>query len=94
MQLTEMKERGGRLIRRDALIDSYSLSKRQGVALAHILERESITIQEYERIVPDVSRRSLQRDLRTLVEKGLLVPEATGTTDPTKRYVFRVSARK
>jgi Fic family protein len=39
------------------------------------LEHGSITILLYEGLYPGVHRRSLQRDLKELVERGLLEPE-------------------
>ena len=33
-----------------------------------------------------MNRRTLQRDLKSLVEKGLLVEAGTGPTDPTRYY--------
>jgi Fic family protein len=92
VQLTEVKTRGEQVIRRDLLVREYGLTDRQSKALGHLLERGSLTIQEYERLCPEVSRRTLQRDLRELVEKGLVDERATSPTDPTKRYVMPVSA--
>ena len=88
-QLTEVKERGERAIRRDVLAGNHGLSDRQSQALGYLLERASLTIQEYEELCPGTSRRTLQRDLRALVDKGLLAERATGPTDPTKIYVIR-----
>jgi len=88
-QLTEVKERGERVIRRDVLARDHGLSDRQSKALGHILQKGSLTIQEYEELLPGASRRSLQRDLRALVEKGLLAEKATSPTDPTKHYALR-----
>ena len=74
-QLTEAKERGQRIIKRDVLVLQHKLSDRQAVAIEHVLEHGSLTIQEFERLCPDTNRRSLQRDLRVMVERGVLVTE-------------------
>ena len=37
-----------------------------------MLEHGRLTIAEYQKLYPEMSRRTLQRDLRALVEKGLL----------------------
>lgn len=49
----------------------------------------SLTIQDFERLCPDMNRRSLQRDLRAMIEQGIVEEEATSPTDPGKRYVFK-----
>ena len=38
-------------------------------------EHGSLTIQDFERLCPDVNRRTLQRDLKKLAEEGLLLSE-------------------
>lgn len=50
----------------------YALSDRQTVALGHVMEHGRITIGDFEQLCDAVSRRTLQRDLKGLVEKGLL----------------------
>jgi len=74
-QLGEVRERGEQAIRRDVLIKKHRLSDRQTKALAHILEYGSLTIQDFEALCPDVNRRSLQRDLKDMVEQELIVTE-------------------
>ena len=37
-------------------------------------------------IEPGANRRTLQRDLKAMVEKGLLVERGAGPTDPTRHY--------
>ena len=54
------------------LAQQYGLSDRQVTVLAYALEYGSLTIQDCERLCPQVSRRSLQRDLKTLMDKELL----------------------
>jgi Fic family protein len=74
-QLAEVKARGKRAIRRDVLAREHGLSERQALALGHVLEHRRLTIQELEALCPGVNRRTLQRDLRDMVEKGLLATE-------------------
>jgi len=74
-QLAEVRERGEQAIRRDVLIKEHGLSDRQAKALGHILEHGSLTIQEFEHLFPEVNRRSLQRDLKSMVDMGLLISE-------------------
>ena len=87
-QLAEVRRRGERAIRRDVLIKERGLSDRQAKALSHIVEHGSLTIQDFEHLCPDVNRRSLQRDVRAMIEQGIVKEEATSPTDPGKRYVF------
>ena len=74
-QLAEVRERCEQAIRRDMLVKEHRLSDRQARALAHILEHGSLTIKDFEGLCPDVNRRSLQRDLKTMVDLGLIVTE-------------------
>jgi Fic family protein len=86
IQLMEVKRRGERAIHRDVLAREHGLSERQTQAMGFVLEYGRLTIHEYEELCPDANRRSLQRDLKGLVEKGLLTEQGTSPTDPTKRY--------
>lgn len=87
-QLDEVKTRGERAIRRDVLARQHGLSDRQALALGRVLDDGRLTIQEFEALCPEVNRRTLQRDLKSLVDKGLLVERGTGPTDPTRHYRF------
>ncbi len=84
-QLMEVRQRGEQVIRRDVLVHQHGLSPRQAQALMHILEHGSINIQEFEALCPDVNRRTLQRELRNMVEKGVLVTEGA-----TNRLIYRL----
>ena len=84
-QLTEVKQRGEQAMRRDVLIKEHGLSDRQAKALGYILEHGSLTIQDFERLCPEVNRRSLQRDLKAMVDVGLLVSEGA-----TNQLVYRM----
>ena len=86
-QLGEVRARGERVIRRDLLVKKYGLSDRQAKALGQVLEHGELTIQGYEALCPEANRRTLQRDLKLLVEKRLLAEKGSGPTDPTRRYV-------
>jgi len=87
-QLAEVKERGELAIRRDVLVREHGLSDRQAKALGHILEHGSLTIQDFEGICPEINRRSLQRDLKDMIGKGIVVEHASTPTDPSKRYAL------
>jgi Fic family protein len=84
-QLAEVRDRGEQAIRRDVLAKEHGLSDRQAKALGHIMEHGSLTIQGFERLYPEVNRRSLQRDLKAMVDMELLVSEGS-----TNRLVYRM----
>lgn len=88
-QLAEVRRRGEQAISRDVLLREYRLSERQGKALAHIIEHGSLTIHDYEGLCPEVNRRSLQRDLKSMLDKGLLVSEGA-----TNKLLYRLKDRK
>jgi len=67
------------------LVKEHRLSDRQAKALTHILEHGSLTIQDFEVLCPEVNRRSLQRDLKVMVDIGLLVSEGA-----TNKLVYRM----
>ncbi len=74
-QMVEVRERGEQVIRRDVLIQKHSLNKRQGKALGFLLEHKKLTIQDYEKLCPNVNRRSLQRDLKGMHDKEIILSE-------------------
>lgn len=86
IQMIEVKERGELVIRRDVLAQKYSLNERQGKALGFLLENKKLTIQDFEGLCPDVNRRSLQRDLKGMLDKELVKSE--GATNQLV-YVLR-----
>ncbi len=77
-QLGEVTQRGRLAIQVDVLSREHGLNTRQGIALRHLLLHGSLSIQVFETLVPDVNRRTLQRDLKVLLDKGLV--EAEGAT--------------
>ena len=74
-QMSEVKQRGERVIRRDVLVRMHGLNERQAVVLEALLEGGPLGIEEVEALVPGVTRRTLQRDLRGLVEAEIAVGE-------------------
>jgi Fic family protein len=88
-QLTEVRKSGEKAIRRDVLVKQHGLSERQAKALEHIQEHGSLTIQDFERICPEVNRRTLRRDLKLLAEKGLLESEGA-----TNKQVYRLKEKR
>ena len=75
-QMHEIQIKGSHAMKLDVLVLQYKLSERQKQAFESLLERESdFTIQDYESLCPGINRRSLQRDISDLIEKGLISQE-------------------
>ena len=72
-QLIEVKERGEMAIRQDILARRHQLSERQTLAIGCVLEQGKLTIGDFQGLCPDTHRRTLQRDLKILVDRKLLV---------------------
>ncbi|MEM9818239.1 MAG: TetR/AcrR family transcriptional regulator [Cyanobacteria bacterium P01_D01_bin.6] len=63
----------------EALTQQHALNSRQQVAISHVLTHGSLTIQTLESICLKPSRRTLQRDLKQLIEKKIF--ESRGSTN-------------
>ena len=70
-QLGEVKARGEVVIRANLLARGKGLGPRQATLLELLLVRPEIRIEDAEEACPGVHRRTLQRDLKGLVEKKL-----------------------
>ena len=62
------------------------LNARQTLAMEWLLERGEMRIEDLEGLCPGVHRRSLQRDLQALVDRGLTTAEGAARAT---RYVLR-----
>ncbi|MEW6493637.1 MAG: TetR/AcrR family transcriptional regulator [Cyanobacteriota bacterium] len=82
----EEQSLGREFVPYDVLCQQYQLSQRQCQALMFAIAQGGLTIQNFEAICPDTSRRTLQRELRGMVEKGLLLPEGK-----TNRLYYRLN---
>jgi Fic family protein len=86
-QLDEVKARGLAVIRADVTGQAHGLSRRQVELLGELLTASPRSLAELAPAFPGVSRRTLQRDLKVLLEQGLLKELAQSPTDPTRAYV-------
>lgn len=87
-QLEEVKNRGAAVIRADVVAKTHGLGARQAAVLAAIHEAGMLSLGELEPLFPEISRRSLQRDLKLLLDEGLIRPTgAEVLTDPNRSYV-------
>lgn len=85
-QLQEVRTRGEQAIRADVLAAENGLNERQAVLVGALLETGSLSVAEAERLLPDVARRTVQRDLKRLSEVGLVTQVGRGATDPNRAY--------
>jgi Fic family protein len=88
-QLQEVRRRGELAIRRDIIAKDRKLTKVQMVALGYLLEHEAMSIQDLERLCPDTHRRTLQRNLKAMIDSGLLESEGA-----TNQLIYRLKAGK
>lgn len=74
-QMRDVKERGALAIQADVITQQHGLNERQKQAILHMLYNGTLTLREYEVLCPDIHKRTLQRDLKLIVEAGLVRPE-------------------
>jgi predicted transcriptional regulator len=86
-QMKEVTDRGKRVIRRDAIAQKYGLSARQALAVGHLLESPVLRIEDYEELCPGTNKRTLQRDIKSLLEKGVLKAEGSARA---VRYILEI----
>jgi DNA-binding HxlR family transcriptional regulator len=55
--------------------------------LAEILSAGRLGVADLEHLFSTVNRRTLQRDLKRLPEKGLVRESGSGPTDPDREYL-------
>lgn len=85
-QLDEVKARGTAAIRADIVGRANRLSGRQMALLAELYVAGRLSLADLEPRFPDVNRRSLQRDLKALLDQRLLREFGSGPTDPGRHY--------
>jgi hypothetical protein len=81
-----VRERGEQVIRRDVLVKQHGLNERQAKARGHLIQHGKLTIQDFEALCPSVNRRSLQRDLKGMLDKNLITVEGA-----TNQLVYRLA---
>lgn len=76
-KLLEVRRRSEAVIQRDVLAKRHGLSDRRAKAIEFILQHGSMTIRDLEGLFPDVNRRTLQRDIKGLLDAGLVLSEGS-----------------
>jgi cell filamentation protein, protein adenylyltransferase len=87
-QMREVQATAEHVMRRDTFLAKArkgGLKDRPIALLGFLLTARRATVAECEKELK-VNRRTLQRNLKLLVEKGLVSEVGTGPTDPTKYY--------
>lgn len=85
-QLDEVTERGKQAMQIDIWVQEYDLNQRQVSALRYIVQNGILSGYEFQALFPNISRRTLQRDLKALIQAGLLIAEGA-----TNRLIYRLS---
>ncbi len=78
-QLGEVKARGEIVIRADVTARAYKLNERQSRLFFLLMTNDPSSIRALQGMMPEVPRRTMQRDLAALEEKGLIY--ASGMTN-------------
>ena len=89
-QMEEIQEKGKQIIKQDTALQKIKragLNARQEKAIKYLLRKGSISVNEYQSAVSCI-RRTAQRDLDNLMEKGIIKTIAKSQTDPTKHHVL------
>lgn len=71
-QLKEIQSKGEKIIKLDVLSLKRNLSTSQRQILEFGLQHDSFTLHQLSKIYKDVSRRTIQRELKRLIEMNLL----------------------
>lgn len=85
-QMQEIKIKGEVVIRADVLAKKYKLSNRQAKAVQYILQYGELTIKDFAQLCANTPRRTLQRDLKSLTDKGLFTAEGA-----TNQLVYKLA---
>ena len=99
-QMNSVMGIGKKVIFKDALIQNHNLSQRQAMIIEHILENEKLVPKDFEKlcikmgradkkikdkIVSKITKRTLQRDLKDMIDKKIL--KAEGATNQKSYYL-------
>jgi len=88
-QMQEVRERGERVMRMDLLAQKHRLTERQQGILQLFLDHKSLAISTVEARYPQIHRRTLQRDLKVLIDKDLI-----GSSGATNNLIYAFQREK
>jgi hypothetical protein len=75
IEMIEVCERGGQVIRRDIPVLQHALNRRKAKAIGYLMQNTKLTLQEFEALCQEVNHLSLQRDLKVMMDKHLISSE-------------------
>jgi Fic family protein len=84
----EVKARGEQAIRADLVAREHKLNARQARLVDAFMREKRLTLAGCELVLAGTNRRTVQRDLRGLVEGGM-IREVGQATDPTRHYLWQ-----
>lgn len=84
-QMTEVCQLGKRVIEIDLLVKDHPLNERQQSVVTYLAEHTQMGIRDYEQLCPSVNKRTLQRELKAMVDMGLLIVEGQ-----TNRRIYKL----
>ena len=87
-QMQEIKLLGETVIKADIISKKYKLSPRQQIALQEIFQNKELTIKKYEELCPDVNRRTLQRELKQMLEQGIILSKGA-----THHIIYKIAKK-
>lgn len=87
-QMQEVREKGEEIIKLDIFAQIHELSKRQKEIVEFMAEKLEFKIQDYLLAHPKMNRRTLQRDLKILLDKNLISSEGA-----TNKLVYRLTKK-
>jgi Fic family protein len=90
-QLLEVKQRGEQAIQMELAAKAVGLNSRQTSLLAAFSANNHLSLADCAALGEGGSRRTLQRDLKRLLEAQLIEIVGKGSTDPTKYYRLKGS---
>jgi len=90
LQMKEIREKGEQIVKQDNALQKIKrlgLNVRQEKAIKYLLRTGAISVGEYQAVASCI-RRTAQRDLEDMIERGIIKAVAKSQTDPTRHYVL------
>ena len=85
-QMQEIKQRGEDIIKVDLVKMTHQLNERQSKAIDFLVEHRQINIQQFSDLFPEITKRTLQRELKSMLEKGIIKPHGS-----TNKLVYKLT---
>lgn len=70
---------------RALLLEAHHTTHIEGTKLT--LEKPALRIEDYEKLCPEAGKRTLQRDIKSLIDKGVLRAEGSARS---ARYILKI----